>query len=64
LKSIRHARTGRDRKSHLSADAERLVSAALGLANSGSRIEDAYWDRQLAQRIERLLDGHHPAVDL
>jgi hypothetical protein len=60
LKSIRHARTGRDRKSHLSADAERLVSAALGLANSGSRIEDAYWDRQLAQRIERLLDGHHP----
>lgn len=60
MKSIRHVRPGRDRKSHLSADAERLVSAALGLANSGSRIEDAYWDRQLAQRIERLLDTGHP----
>jgi hypothetical protein len=59
LKSIRHARAGRDRKSHLSADAERLVSAALGLANSGSRIEDTYWDRHLARRIERLLDGNH-----
>jgi len=59
LKSIRHVRAGRDRKSHLSADAERLVAAALGLANSGSRIEDAYWDRQLASRLDRLLDGSH-----
>jgi len=60
LKSIRHARPGRDRKSHLSADAERLVSGSLGLANSGSRIEDGWWDRQLGQRIDRLLDNNHP----
>jgi hypothetical protein len=60
LKETRHARPGRDRKSHLSADAERLVAAALGLANSGSRVEDKYWDGQLAQRIERLLDTGHP----
>jgi len=60
LKETRHARTGRDRKAHLSADAERLVAAALGLANSGSRVEDRYWDAQLAQRIERLLDTGHP----
>ena len=60
LKETRHARPGRDRKSHLSADAERLVSAALGLANSGSRVEDRYWEGQLAQRIERLLDTGHP----
>ena len=60
MKSIRHARPGRDRKSHLSADAERLVSASLGLANSGSRIEDDWWDRQLSQRIDRLLDSNHP----
>jgi hypothetical protein len=60
LKEARHARPGRDRKSHLSADAERLVAAALGLANSGSRTEDRYWDGQLAQRIERLLDSGHP----
>ena len=60
MKETRHARTGRDRKAHLSADAERLVAAALGLANSGSRVEDRYWDAQLAQRIERLLDTGHP----
>ena len=60
MKESRHARSGRDRKPHLSADAERLVSAALGLANSGSRVEDRYWDGQLAQRIERLLDTGHP----
>jgi hypothetical protein len=60
LKETRHARTGRDRKAHLSADAERLVAAALGLSNSGSRLEDRYWDAQLAQRIERLLDTGHP----
>ncbi len=60
MKETRHARTGRDRKAHLSADAERLVAAALGLANSGSRLEDRFWDAQLAQRIERLLDTGHP----
>ncbi len=60
MKESRHARSGRDRKSHLSADAERLVAAALGLANSGSRVEDRYWESQLAQRIERLLDTGHP----
>jgi hypothetical protein len=60
LKEARHARPGRDRKSHLSADAERLVAAALGLANSGSRVEDRYWEGQLAQRIERMLDTGHP----
>jgi hypothetical protein len=60
LKSLRPARPGRDRKSHLSGDAERLVSASLGLAHSGSRIEDAFWESQLAARLERLLDGTHP----
>ena len=60
MKSLRPARPGRDRKSHLSGDAERLVSASLGLAHSGSRIEDAFWESQLAARLERLLDGTHP----
>lgn len=60
MKESRHARSGRDRKAHLSADAERLVAAALGLSNSGSRVEDRYWEAQLAQRIERLLDTGHP----
>jgi hypothetical protein len=53
----------RDRKSHLSPDAERLVAAALGLSNSGSRTEDRFWERSLTERIERLLDGtHHQGV--
>jgi Protein of unknown function (DUF2863) len=59
MKSSRAARTLRDRKSHLSPDAERLVSAALGLANSGSRPEDRFWEQQLSGAIERLLDGGH-----
>ena len=59
MKEQRSART-RDRKSHLSPDAERLVAAALGLANAGSRLEDRFWEAQLAQRLERLLDAGHP----
>ncbi len=58
MKEHRSAR-GRDRKAHLSPDAERLVAAALGLANAGSRIEDRFWEAQLTVRIERLLDGGH-----
>ena len=59
LKEHRHGRS-RERKSHLSPDAERLVAAALGLANSGSRVEDRFWEAQLSERISRLLDGGHP----
>ncbi len=60
MKEPRHARSMRDRKSHLSPDADRLVAAALGLSNSGSRTEDRFWEGALAARIERLLDGGHP----
>ncbi len=60
MKENRHPRALRDRKGHLSPDADRLVAAALGLSNSGSRIEDRYWEAQLQVRIERLLEGGHP----
>ena len=60
MKDTRHPRALRDRKAHLSPDAERLVGAALGLSNSGSRVEDRYWEQQLAQRLDRLLDSNHP----
>lgn len=59
MKDIRHSRGLRDRKNHLSADAERLVAGALGLANSGSRTEDRFWEATLSARIERLLDAGH-----
>ena len=60
MKEPRHSRGLRERKPHLSPDAERLVGAALGLSNSGSRIEDRFWEAALAARIERLLDSGHP----
>ncbi len=60
MKEPRHARSLRERKSHLSPDAERLVAAALGLSNSGSRSEDRFWEGVLAARLERLLEGSHP----
>ncbi|UCE30679.1 MAG: DUF2863 family protein [Burkholderiales bacterium] len=60
VKEPRISRSVRERKGHLSADAERLVAGALGLSNSGSRLEDAYWERHLAQRLERVLDSGHP----
>lgn len=59
MKEHRSAR-GRDRKSHLAPDAERLVACALGLANAGSRLEDRFWESQLTLRLERLLDAGHP----
>lgn len=60
MKEPRHARSLRERKSHLSPDAERLVAAALGLSNSGSRSEDRFWEGVLAARLERLLESSHP----
>ncbi len=60
MKESRLPRTRGERKPHLSPDAERLVAAALGLANSGSRVEDRYWEEAITTRVERLLDGGHP----
>ena len=59
-KETRHPRKLRDRKTHLSPDAERLVAGALGLSNSGSRTEDRFWENQISARLERLLDSSHP----
>ena len=62
MKEHRHARA-RERKSHLSPDAEKLVSSALGLANSGSRLEDRFWEAQLSARLDRpRIGGHLEAV--
>lgn len=60
MKESRHQRVRGERKPQLSPDAERMVAAALGLANSGSRVEDGYWEQILSARVERLLDGGHP----
>jgi hypothetical protein len=39
----------------LSREAEKLVHLAQDLSRSGSRLEDAYWDRALSTAIEKLL---------
>lgn len=39
----------------LSRDAERLVWLAKGLADSGSRSEDAWWESELAAQIHKML---------
>lgn len=39
----------------LSRDAERLAWLATGLADSGSRVEDAFWEGELTPLIEKLL---------
>ena len=62
MKEPRHARSMRDRKSHLSPDAERLVAAALGLSNSGSRTEDRFWERALTERIVEFARQHGPTT--
>jgi hypothetical protein len=63
MKEPRLARGARERKGQLGPDAEKLVSAALGLSNSGSRAEDQFWEHALSARLERLLEaGHNQTV--
>jgi hypothetical protein len=52
-------------KHRMSRDAERLVRLAQGLAESGSRVEDAYWETELQQLIGRLLEsGQEESINL
>src|SRR5690554_4505697 len=39
----------------LTRDAKRLISLGQALARSGSRLEDVYWEDQLAQLITKML---------
>lgn len=41
----------------LTRDAKRLVSLGQALSRSGSRLEDIYWEDQLAQLITKMLGG-------
>lgn len=49
------------RRSGLTRDAEQLVWLAVGLADSGSRAEDRFWESRLMALIEKLLS--HDAED-
>ena len=50
-------RTRFGRRSGLSRDAEELVWLSTGLAESGSRPEDRYWEQRLAQLTDAVLDA-------
>jgi tRNA(Ile)-lysidine synthase TilS/MesJ len=62
MNDIRTPRGRRERTMHLSPDAERLVTGGLGLANSGSRTEDRFWQNQIEERLEKLLESNHSQV--
>lgn len=48
----------------LSRDGEKLVAFAQSLSASGSRIEDAWWERLLARDVDRLLEhGADAAIE-
>jgi hypothetical protein len=44
-------------RARLTRDAEQLSALATGLSNSGSRVEDRFWEERLATQIDRILDG-------
>ncbi|MVW79787.1 DUF2863 family protein [Bordetella sp. 02P26C-1] len=46
----------------LNRDATRLVSLALSLSRSGSRVEDVYWEKLLADTISKLLRNTQDAT--
>ncbi|QID17860.1 DUF2863 family protein [Nitrogeniibacter mangrovi] len=49
-------RTRTPRREGLGSDAERLVWLANGLAESGNRAEDRFWEQHLSTLIDQLLD--------
>lgn len=50
------------RRTKQTPDTEELIRQATQLGLSGSRLEDAYWERRLAAVVDRLLDGNDEAA--
>ena len=48
----------------LTRDASRLVALALALHSSGSRVEDRYWEAELATVLLKLLRTHNDAASI
>ncbi|HHW65350.1 MAG TPA: DUF2863 family protein, partial [Rhodocyclaceae bacterium] len=55
-------RTRLKRRSGLGRTAEQLVRLASGLAESGSRVEDRFWEQQLATLIDQMLEENDEEV--
>ncbi|KAB2843334.1 MAG: DUF2863 family protein, partial [Burkholderiales bacterium] len=48
-------RTRQAHRTRLTREAELLVRFATGLANSGSRTEDTFWEQRLSAQVEKML---------
>ena len=55
-------RTRLKRRGGLGRTAEQLVRLASGLAESGSRVEDRYWEQQLSTLIDETLADNDEEV--
>src|SRR5258706_12696351 len=53
--------SGKASPPRLSRDADRLAGLARGLAESGSRVEDRYWESLIDSDLARLLDSGNEA---
>jgi hypothetical protein len=49
-------------KARLTREGERLVTLALGLAASGSRAEDRFWEAATTAQVGAALDTHHDTM--
>jgi len=50
------------RRTKQTPDTEELISLATDLSLSGNRLEDAFWERRLAELVDRLLDANDEAA--
>lgn len=55
-------RSRKPTKPRLTQDGEKLISLALGLAGSGGRAEDRYWENALTATLTALADGRRDSV--
>lgn len=62
LLSIAMKRSRFSRRTKQTPDTEELIRMATQLSLSGSRIEDAFWERRLSVLVDRLLDGNDEAA--
>lgn len=62
LLSIAMKRSRFSRRNKQTPDTEELIRMATQLSLSGSRLEDAFWERRLSVLVDRLLDGNDEAA--
>lgn len=49
-------------KARLTPEVEKLVNEVVALANSGSKVEDNFWEKKLFERLNRIMTQNHQTV--